>query len=447
MKYKYSLVLGIFLFLGFFGLAQASILGDSFTKLLESKSMNINSNINHSFKSGLLGSSNGKGFLNLNLNSKQDISKPGSIKAEQVFMGKVRFEGEETSLSTGFRLIGDTIYVQMPTLKSDSFLPEDISSELNLYQGQWIKISPQDVALLEAEYPEIKSIYDQTVAYNTEPNFLISRLNSVIAKYSPVFNLKKSGNRTVNGIKQDKYLITLNTTKLSNILFLDYNKLSGYQTPKERLQTQKEIKSFVSTFRFKNSYIFIGQKDKLPYQLSFSIDLLDDKKRVESTTKFDMTFSDFGASFDNVIVPPEKYISFTEFYNKSIKPKIEEMEKLSLESDLRAYRIWNEVVYDELNGKYGTASNNGSCTNPTLGSIFNKPLGDDLENSEYCNECSAGIVEHLIDSSGNEKRCYSTLDAYAVQMSYKNNSGYFCIDSTGQMKQTTSLITGPVCGN
>lgn len=452
MRYKYFFVAALVLFLSGFSFVNASILSDSFIKLVNIKSMSVNSNLNHSFKNGLFGSStNEKGSVVLNINSSQDINKPENVRSNQVFTGEIKTKEFNSSLKTSLVLIGDTIYFQIPIIKPDGIFPEEVSKEINKYSGQWIKISPQDINSLESQYPGIKEIYDRSLEFNKEPNLLLSRVSVLIKKYSSIFNIKKSGSRTADGIKQDKYILTLNTTKLTNLLIAESNKFFKYETSKERLERQKEIKQNLSTFKIRNAFVFIGQKDNLPYQMSFTIDLLDDNRKVESTTKFDMNFSDFGRDFTSVIVPPTEYITFTDFYNNVIKPLQDkakkDAEKAILKASLVNYRVWNTIVYDEMSSKYGTAINNGSCTNPTLGSIFNKPLGDDLENSDYCNECSADLIKILIDSSGSEKRCYSTVDAYAIQLSYKDNSGYFCIDSTGQSKETTNLITGPVCGN
>lgn len=219
---------------------------------------------------------------------------------------------------------------------------------------------------------------------------------------------------------------------------------------KDKKELTNSINEALASVNFRNGILYIGQNDGLPYEVSFTIDQLKNKK-VISTLKVKLTFSQFGSRFDNVVIAPSSFVTLTNLYNQAFKTKIEqakkESEKASLKVNLSSYFVWNETVYDEMDGKYGTSSNDGSCVNPTLGSIFNKPMGDDLEDSEYCNECSAAMVKKLIELSGNEKRCYSTPDAYAVQMSYKDNSGYFCIDSTGERKETTSLITGPVCGN
>ena len=446
MKYKYLLSLVLVLFLGTFNVSNASILSDSFVKLLNIKSMSSTARVNYNFKNGLTGDSrNSKGVVDLMLSSNQDISTPNKIIASQDFNLKIESLDFNLNFAISTKIIGDTIYIKIPNVNFDELIPELVP-----YKNQWIKISQEDINYLEPQFPGIKESYEKAIKINSESSVVTDEVSKIIKKYSYAFTLKKTGTRIDNGIKQDKYTVTFNKKRFATLLVADFNKTYKIKKAKDKKDLINSINESLASINFKNGILYIGQNDGLPYEVSFTIDQLKNKK-VISTLKINLTFSEFGSHFDNVVIAPSNFVTLTNLYNQAFKTKIEESkkeaEKMSLKVNLSSYLAWNEIVYDEMDGKYGTTSNDGSCTNPTLGSIFNKPLGDDLRNSEYCNECSALMIKKLIELSGNEKRCYSTSNGYAVQMSYKDNSGYFCVDSNGAKKETSSLITGPVCGN
>ncbi len=446
MKYKHLVIFASIVFLGIFNITNASVLSDSFIKLLNIQSMSSTAHVNYSFKNGLTGDSrNSKGIVDLLLSGNQDISTPNKAIASQDFNLSIESSDFNLNLAISTKMIGDTLYIKIPDVKFDEFIPELVP-----YKNQWIKISKEDVDYLEPQFPGIKESYEKTIKVNSEPSVIIDEVSQIIKRYSYAFILKKTGSRIDKGVNQDKYTVTFSKKRLSNLLVADFTKLYKLKKAKDKKELANSINESLASVNFRNGILYIGQNDGLPYEISFTIDQLKNKK-VISTLKVNLTFSQFGSHFDNVVIAPSNFVTLTNLYNQAFKPKIEEAkkeaEKMSLKVNLSSYFVWNETVYDEMDGKYGTMSNDGSCINPTLGSVFNKPMGDDLENSEYCNECSAAMVKKLIELSGNEKRCYSTTDAYAVQMSYKDNSGYYCIDSTGERKETTNLITGPVCGN
>lgn len=446
MKYKHLVVTVFITFFGFVSVASASILNESFIKLLNTKSMSFGTRLNYAFKEGLLGnSSNDKGYIDISSKSKQDISIPGAIKLDQ----SLSFKGKNSEMNLNITLkatmLGDTFYLLIPNAPFDQFIPELVP-----YKNQWVRLSPADAEIIAKDNPKIKESYERLIEANSKPNVLVSNLTDVIKKYSPAFAMKKSGSRTVNGEKQDKYIMSLNNTKLINIITIDFGKKYKNISKKEKTQMTKDMKKMLSSVRFKNGVFYVGQDDKLPRELSFTIEQLNDKKKVKSTLKFNFTFADFGSHFDEVVAPTQ-FVSAADLYTNVFKPKIEEAkgkaEQASLKAHLASFRPEAEIIYDSLDSRYGTQSNTGSCTNPTVGSIFNKPMSDNLGDSSEYNQYVATTLSEVLKLSGNETRCYSNTASYAFQASFKDGSGYFCVDSTGASKNTTKLITGPICGD
>lgn len=446
MKYKH-IVLAIFItFFGFVNITNASILNESFIKLLNTKSMSFGTRLNYAFKEGILGNgSEDKGYIDISSISKQDISIPGAIKLDQ----SLSFKGKNSEMSFNITLkammFGDTFYLLIPDAPFDEFIPDLVP-----YKGQWIRLSRADVEIIAQNNPEAKESYQRLVEANNKPDLLVSNLTDIIKKYSPAFEMKKTGSRTVSGEKQDKYIMSLNNTKLLSIITIDFRKKYKNISTKEKTQLTKDFKKMLSVVRFKNGVLYVGQKDKLPRELSFTVEQLNEKKKVKSTLKFNFTFADFGSHFEEVVAPSQ-FISSADLYVNVFKPKLEaakaKAEQVNLKANLASFRPQAEIIYDSLDNKYGTQSNTGSCTNPTIGSIFNKPMAGNSSDSERYNEYIQSTMTEVLKVVGNETRCYSNTASYAFQASYKDNSGYFCVDSTGIAKNTTKLITSPICGD
>jgi hypothetical protein len=206
MKYKYLVIFASIVFLGIFNITNASVLSDSFIKLLNIKSMSSTAHMNYSFKNGLTGDSkNSKGIVDLLLSGNQDISTPNKAIASQDFNLSVTSSDFNLNLAISTKMIGDTLYIKIPDVKFDEFIPELVP-----YKNQWIKISKEDMDYLEPQFPGIKESYEKAIKVNSEPSVVVDEVSQIIKRYSYAFILKKTGSRIESGVKQDKYTVTFN---------------------------------------------------------------------------------------------------------------------------------------------------------------------------------------------------------------------------------------------
>jgi len=384
-----------------------------------------------------------KGYLDLTAISRGDSSTPGAVKLDNSISIVTNMFGENTNISLNFKVIGDTIYYQIPnTTLIDQFVPW-----MTPYKAQWYSFNQQDVMALEKDNPglELKSTYDEILNGLNRQTTELKKLEDLIKKYDKAISLRKYGSRTVKGVVQDRYIVTINKKVLENILISELPKTTDSWSSDYRKYEIQSIKDSLAKINFKSELIYIGRYDAMPYEIA-SINQLMENKKVQSTVKFNLSFSDFGSRFDD-IVPPAQYKTTTELYNTVVKPMLKEAqgkgEQAALKSVMASFRAQAELVYEEVGGAYGTKSNNGSCTSPKLGSVFN-PITKNTNGYD-----SSVSVKNMLSSMVNystSATCNSSTTAYALQASYKDATGSFCVDSTGQAKEVKSSLSGTMCG-
>jgi len=421
-------------------MAKASVLSDAFINLINKKSVNAVGTLHYESSPQ---SNNLKNYADISLQSTQDLLTPGSIKSDQILKVDTNLIPINSTLE--IKLIGDTFYIKIPVISYKEFALPFAS-----YERQWISFNKEDITAISKDEPEIKeyiqNIYDTLMSINNKPISELSKVSNLVKEYSPIIIEKKIGSKTDNGISEDKYSLTLDTNALISKLTSNINSSMGTASRNYQI---KAIKDSVNSIKIKNGLIYVGKKDRLPYELSFTAQQYDSvNHKVISTFDFDFTFSDFGSNFDSIIAPTS-VTTATDFYNNTIKKSLDEArlkgQKAAMKASLSEMRPVAELIYENTNS-YGTTSNLGNCTTPTPGSVFNPILKGYSSNQSDLNMQTKNILNNVINYSSSYL-CYSTTSSWAMQGTYKDGNGSFCVDSTGVAKETTTAITGPVCGN
>ena len=104
--------------------------------------------------------------MTINVDAGQDILTPGMVKAtHQITIsgsGSFGLLGSSTTLSVEDRIVGDTIYLQLPwsifnlLTRSTSPIPVDT----------WVEITPSDIAALKTDFPAIQNVYNDLISFN-----------------------------------------------------------------------------------------------------------------------------------------------------------------------------------------------------------------------------------------------------------------------------------------
>lgn len=422
--------------------AEASGLGAPFIKLVNTKALSSQVSLHYEDTSSTSLYGKKIPYVDITTTSRGDASTPGAVRLDNSFIANSNIlTGSDVNVAINVRLIGSTAYVQIPNMQFDTLLPWLVP-----YKGQWIRIGKEDIDAIAKDIPEVTTSYNEVIKTNNQPLAQMARLNTLITKYDKAISLRKYDSRVASGTIQDRYIITINKNVLKNILIQEINRqtydVSGNVTISKEYNAyrMKSITDFVNSLNFKSETIYIGRTDGLPYEFNGIIQVLNAKKKVQSTTKIKLSFSDFGAQF-NDIVAPATYKTATEIYNISFKAMIQESHikgmKAQLKSQLANFRAVAELTANAMGNTYGT--NSGSCISPAVGSVFNPVPGKDTEDIK-------GLLKQIMSSSATTS-CYANGTSYAIQASYKETTGAFCVDSTGTAKDTIGQLTGTTCGN
>jgi hypothetical protein len=88
----------------------------------------------------------------------------------------------------------------------------------------------------------------------------------------------------------------------------------------------------------------------------------------------------------------------------------------------------------------GLKPNNGSCSTPSVGSVFYSSPNDAPE------ESVSNYLNPLLDLNGGKGYCFSDSKAWAMSFPLASDSStYLCMDSSNRMINTKNILTGTIC--
>ncbi len=449
MKHTYrTYIVLVLLVIGITGSVEASVVSDAFIKLVNIQSRSSKITMHSEFN--LDTRSKVKQYIDFNATSRGDNAIPGATKLDTSLGFKTNMlailGAPQLNITINMRLVGDTLYFQIPDAPFDEFVPTLVP-----YKNQWIRFNKEDLNAIIKSLPsdeitaeqikEANDAYDKVMEANNQPQKEMVKITDTIKKYDKAFLLKKSNSRNVGGITQDKYLITINKKTLLKILVADIpEKDTTTMTSSIRISLIHDIIDTLSHIVLKNTVIYIDHKDNLPYEISSTIQTLGNKNKVETTTKFKMYFSEFGSHFDDIVTPPQ-FTTGALFFNNVIKRTLDDArvkgQNAALRSMLGNFRVQAEIVYGANNNSYGSVANNGNCTSAVAGSVFN-PASENIN--------TVNLVKSITRNASSTS-CYSTPSAWAFAVKNKDNSISYCADSTGAQREINSTLTGTTCPN
>ena len=120
----------------------------------------------------------------------------------------------------------------------------------------------------------------------------------------------------------------------------------------------------------------------------------------------------------------------------------------AIKADLNQIRVASDLVYDDLGNAY---CDSGTCVGGSYQNISNCQAVTPLVSPTYLAEdakINAELVDAVLKNGGIDARCVIGVNGYAIAVPLKTNSSlYWCVDSQGISKQTSSLPVDdtPVC--
>jgi hypothetical protein len=294
---------------------EASVLSTAFSKLSNVTSLSSKVSVNNE-DSTINSFTNKKNYLKVESIVRNDNSIPLSQKIDNSFTVTTNMAGQDLSINLNFRIIGGTLYFQVPNAPFDILFPSLVP-----YKNKWISINKSDIDYISQDIPGLKitanDIKNNQTLNQTQENGILY----LMKRYDKALSLRKHGTRTVNGIVQDRYIVTVNKKMIAKLISEDLTKNKPGTTQSDKSELKKSIEKSISSLNFKSELIYIGKKDKLPYEFAGIIQKLGSKNKVKSTMRINIVLSDFGAYFDDIVIPTD-YMTATSFYNNVIKPML-----------------------------------------------------------------------------------------------------------------------------
>ena len=377
--------------------------------------------------------------MTINVDAGQDILTPGMVKAtHQITIsgsGSFGLLGSSTTLSVEDRIVGDTIYLQLPwsifnlLTRSTSPIPVDT----------WVEITPSDIAALKTDFPAIQNVYNDLISFNSQPVQFLKDHQADWLKFTQALKLAKYSTKKVNGSSVTVYSFTLDKVALRQTM-IDSAK-ANYMNGTVPAAALKSIDAMLANFSITNGYFSVYTATNLPSAISGTASIYN------NTTKKLMTSDDFRISFSNYEQPlspaiPPAPVTATQFYTQYIKPSLDAARQKAvgakIKSELSNMRANAELIYDQTVPQgYGTVSNTGDCASPASGSVFNPTVS----NGSFTRQ----MVSSIMTDSNNNARCYSTTTTWAMSAQIPNDGSFWCVDNTGASKSVPAQITGPAC--
>ncbi len=349
--------------------------------------------------------------LSVTVKGSYDSGDPDNFKSSTV----ISLDADPSSLAIEVRALDDVVYASMTKAPSglDLFLP-NISS----YENKWISfpykskdgevvsnplapfsgISPGIINKLTSEQKE--QIYE--LSSKTSFIKMIERFSPETiggeSSYHFAFDLDREGIRSyLESIK--KYINEIGKND-SSLTAFDPTSFS------KELDNVKDFKG----------EIWIGRSDKLIHKIVLNFGVLPDPAKTEQVKITVVAImSDWNEPVS--IIAPAEHMNLQELIAKALGEAREKGKEAEIKANLSAMRAQAELFYDS------TSTYKGFC------------LSKELINARTSIE----------NAGGTEFVCKNIMEAYAIGTKFPQDSGYWCVDSTGVSRSTTTLPSSTAC--
>ena len=356
-------------------------------------------------------------------NSKQiSLTSKGSYDSSdsENFKGSstISFNAGSSSVEAEFRVLNKTLYAVLTKAPAIAFLPV-----LTPYENKWItfplnesssgSIASNPIPMMSPINPDIFNKLtteqkDHIYQMTRDAHFVktVQRLSPETiggeSSYHFIFDLDREGivayaqalKEYINTIgKNDSALSSFNP----NITLKDFDAIKDFQ-----------------------GEIWIGRNDKLLHKFILNFGVLPDAIKTEQI-KINIVgiFSNWNEPVS--IIAPGESITFEALMSSILGDSLgvarEKGKEASIKANMANLRAQAEIFYDK------NKSYSGFCLSKEV-----KTAQKSIENS-----------------GGKDFICKDKKTLYAVGVKLSDSSGYWCIDSTGANKSTTSLPSGTVC--
>lgn len=333
----------------------------------------------------------------------------------------IAMSGIEVNFS--MRVLDKVLYLRLDKISDLGF------SDLSELKNKWFSVDIGDAKTTPDEV--VPFVGSSAEALDSITPAEKERLTEITRSFVFIKVLDKYGTDVV-GI--DRYSFELDREGINNYLWnlKEFLGSLSVQDPSFEYFNPAEINKELDKIKDFRGDIEVGRKDYMPYMVSISftrdVDLpyisfigdMNDSPAPQGIQYFDLyiSFSDWNKVIN--VEKPLDFSNFKSFIQESFRKEQLMVEVAGIKAYMSSMRISAELYYD-----------------------------DNYPNGGYYKFCSGGDIKKaqtaIADYNGLDFACKDSKNAYASSVKLPDNSGYWCIDSTGSSKNVSRGITSTVC--
>ena len=350
--------------------------------------------------------------------SKEDLNDPSKNKVSM--NAKFNFANileEPISAEVDFLIPEPMIfYVKLTELTG---LPEGAPSlSASLFQGKWWKI---DVETLIENFAGMGAEEIQASFKNNQPSKEeLEKIEVILKKYLSIVQAEKLADSSIDGDSAYRWRIDFEKKQFVD-MFMEILEVTGKDsTGKIGIQTPEvkaSIESSLNLIDIKPIEILVKKAGYLPLQVKFSLGILDEDGT--NIADVDITYTTTSSEPIKIEAPAEStdilYL-LGPIVQSSLDSARQKGKDASIKANMSSLRVQGELFWDDNNGY------SGFC--------LSKELKDTRKSIEGSG--STGFV------------CKDSVKAYAISTKLLQ-TGYWCVDSSGASKATSTASSGTTC--
>jgi len=317
-----------------------------------------------------------------------------------------------------------------------------------------VKLDQSQFDLISSIFPnEVGSQLKKFNIYNILSSGIPSFINNeTLGAYDDFVNnvdIIRKGEEEIKGIMTYRYIITpdrdLSKKLLSQIAENFVLNLSN--------EDQNKLSEILGSTTMASFEVWVGQGDNNIYQYNVILDIplskiigFDDKSIGDHKMNINWKTTYYDFNINNEISTPTLSLSAVDF-SKEVK-------EINLKNDVSSFKKLAEDLFKSEKHFGGVSNPIGSCMNPNAGSLFS-PIGHTKNSTQVVSDISI-LLNKVMGETNGAGLCYSTSKAWSFSIPISDNydpfsatageyKSYYCIDSTGEMKDLINPPTGVIC--
>ncbi len=393
-------------------------------------------NITNGLTSGDPVASNNKDTFSLNIKGLNQNYKNSPLPSLSSYSLNIKSSLLKNDINSNIKYDGSTMYIEAPDMKGllgEKALPTGIVSVDSNQTELLLTFLPKNWA------DQVRKADTYNILSDGVPNILINNMGSSLETFINSVNVIEKDPENIKGQAMYHYQITADRTETKKLL----NSFADPVISSFSDSNKQGVSEALGSTTLNSFDVWVGKNDSLIHQYKFSINIplskvisLDDSGIAGNIVTLDWQTTLYDFDVINDITIPKKVTPLPDFINLISDQK--------LKDTLASFKDASLILRNAI-GSYGKHANlGGSCTEPSSGSLFS-PVGH-TKGAANSVGTIAGIMNEILDITGDKGQCFSTLNTWAVAVPLASSpTSTYCIDNTGVSMILTEPLTNTIC--